>query len=81
MLREKNSIDKQSVKGKKMATKKKQLKLILMKSKYGRAKGHLLCVQGLGLRKIGQSVVVEDTPSIRGMMNKVSYLLKIEELK
>jgi len=61
-------------------TKKQQLKVILKKSKYGRAKNHLQCVHGLGLRKIGHEVVVEDTPSIRGMINKVKYLLKVEEV-
>ncbi|MDA1076617.1 MAG: 50S ribosomal protein L30, partial [Proteobacteria bacterium] len=37
------------------------------------------CVAGLGLRRIGHSVQVEDTPSVRGMINKVSYLVKVEE--
>lgn len=62
-------------------TKKSKLKVTLKKSKYGRVKSHLECVHGLGLRKIGHSVVVEDTPSIRGMINKVSYLLEVEENK
>ncbi len=41
---------------------------------------HIKTLQGLGLRKINQSVELEDTPSIRGMTNQVSYLLKVEEL-
>lgn len=59
--------------------KSKQIKVTLLKSKYGRKKGHLECVHGLGLRKIRNTVVLEDTPSIRGMINKISYLLKVEE--
>jgi large subunit ribosomal protein L30 len=61
-------------------SKKKQLKLTLIRSKYGRIKGHLECVQGLGLRKMHQQVIVEDTPSNRGMVNKINYLLQIEEV-
>jgi large subunit ribosomal protein L30 len=61
--------------------KKKQLKITLKKGKFGRSKNHLKCVHGLGLRKIGQTVVIEDTPSIRGMINKISYLLLVEEVK
>ena len=59
----------------------KQLKLTLIKSKYGRAKRHIDCVHGLGLRRIGSTSIVEDTSSNRGMINKISYLLKIEEVK
>lgn len=62
-----------------MIKKQKQLKVTLVKSKYGRVKGHLDCVRGLGLRRIRHSVVLEDTSSIRGMINKISYLLKVEE--
>ncbi|PCH61568.1 MAG: 50S ribosomal protein L30 [SAR86 cluster bacterium] len=39
---------------------------------------HKLCLQGLGLRRIRQSVEVEDTPANRGMINKISYMLNIE---
>ena len=63
-----------------MSSKKKQLKITLLKSISGRLKNHIACVKGLGLRKIRQTVVVEDTPSNRGMADKVNYLLKIEEL-
>jgi large subunit ribosomal protein L30 len=59
---------------------KKQLKLTLIRSRFGRGPVHMACVAGLGLRNIRQSVVVEDTPAVRGMANKVAYLLKIEEL-
>ncbi|BCD96151.1 50S ribosomal protein L30 [Marinagarivorans cellulosilyticus] len=49
-----------------------------VKSIAGRLKAHKACVAGLGLRRIGHTVQVEDTPSVRGMINKVNYLLKVE---
>lgn len=58
----------------------KQLKVTLVRSKFGRKAGHAECVKGLGLRRPNHSVTLDDTPSIRGMINKVSYLLKVEEL-
>ena len=61
------------------ATKAKKIKVTLVKSKYGRRSGHLACVTGLGLKRIRHSVLVDDLPPIRGMINKVSYLLKVEE--
>ena len=57
----------------------KKLKVTLVKSRFGRLKSHKACVAGLGLRKIRQSVEVIDTPENRGMINKVSYLLQVEE--
>jgi large subunit ribosomal protein L30 len=57
----------------------KTIKVTLMKSVHGRLKSHQACVAGLGLRKIRQSSVLEDTPSVRGMINKVSYMVKVEE--
>ncbi len=60
--------------------KSKQLKVTLLKSRYGRLKSHKACVAGLGLRKIRQSVIVLDTPANRGMINKVSYLVAVEEV-
>jgi large subunit ribosomal protein L30 len=60
--------------------KAKQLKVTLLKSRFGRLKNHKACVAGLGLRKIRQSVIVEDTPQNRGMINKVSYLVSVEEV-
>ena len=51
-----------------------------MKSKYGRLVNQQTCILGLGLKKIRQTRVVDDTPEIRGMINKVSYLLKVEEV-
>ncbi len=58
----------------------KELKVTLVKSRFGRLKSHKACVAGLGLRKIRQTVTVLDTPENRGMINKVSYLLSVEEV-
>jgi large subunit ribosomal protein L30 len=63
-----------------MAKQNKQIKLTLVRSRFGRGPKHMACVAGLGLRNIRQTVVVNDTPAIRGMVNKVSYLLKVEEV-
>ena len=65
-----------------MATAKttvRQVKLTLIKSKFGRLKNHRACVAGLGLRRMHQSVVVADTPENRGMINRISYLLRVEQ--
>lgn len=56
-----------------------KLKVTLTKSTIGRKKDHIATVHALGLKKIGKNVVHEDTPQIRGMINKVNYLLEIEE--
>lgn len=58
----------------------KKIKLTLVKSLIGRIKAHKDCVCGLGLKRIRHSVVVDDTPSNRGMITKVSYLLNVEEI-
>ena len=58
---------------------KAMVKVTLVKSTNGRLKNHKACVQGLGLRRIGHTVEVEDTPSVRGMINKVQYLVRVEE--
>lgn len=58
---------------------KKTLNVTLMRSIAGRLATHRACVAGLGLRRLHHTVTVEDTPSVRGMINKVSYLLKVEE--
>ncbi|HEY5739865.1 MAG TPA: 50S ribosomal protein L30 [Gammaproteobacteria bacterium] len=55
------------------------VKLTLVRSKYGRLKSHQACIAGLGLRRMHQTVQVIDTPENRGMINKVQYMLKIEE--
>jgi large subunit ribosomal protein L30 len=58
---------------------KATIKVTQTKSSNGRLKNHKACVAGLGLRRIGHTVEVEDTPSVRGMINKVSYMLRVEE--
>ena len=60
--------------------KAKDIKVTLVKSATGRTPGHAECVRGLGLRRMHHSVTVQDTPENRGMINKVSYLLKVEEV-
>ncbi|GAB5413298.1 MAG: 50S ribosomal protein L30 [Congregibacter sp.] len=57
---------------------KATIKVTQIKSSNGRLKNHKACVAGLGLRRIGHTVEVEDTPSVRGMINKVSYMLRVE---
>ncbi len=56
----------------------KKIKVTLMKSTIGTIESHRACVRGLGLRRIRHTVEVEDTPAVRGMINKVSYLVKCE---
>ena len=67
-----------------MPSKKKQslqsLKITLIKSTISTQPSHKACVKGLGLRRLRHSVVLQDSPSVRGMLNKVSYLLAIEEV-
>ena len=58
--------------------KKKMIKVTLVKSTNGRLESHKACVRGLGLRRINHTVEVEDTPSVRGMINKVNYLVRVE---
>lgn len=58
---------------------KKMMKVKLVRSVHGRAKGHKACVHGLGLRRMHQVVEVEDTPSTRGMVNKVYYMVQVLE--
>jgi large subunit ribosomal protein L30 len=57
----------------------KTIKVTQTKSTIGRLKSHKACVTGLGLRKIRHTVEVEDTPAVRGMLNKVSYMVSVEE--
>jgi|TARA_B100000745_G_scaffold269580_1_gene196127 large subunit ribosomal protein L30 len=56
----------------------KSVKIKLVKSAAGRLKKHKACVSGLGLRRIGDEVEVEDTASVRGMINKIDYLIKVD---
>jgi large subunit ribosomal protein L30 len=57
---------------------KKTVKVTLVRSVIGTRESHRATVRGLGLRKIRQSVVLEDTPAVRGMIHKVDYLVKAE---
>ena len=58
---------------------KKTVKVTQIKSSIGRLKNHKGCLTGLGLRRIGHTVEVEDTPSVRGMINTVYYMVKVED--
>jgi large subunit ribosomal protein L30 len=56
----------------------KAIKVTLIKSVFGQLANIRGSVKGLGLRRIGHSVVVADTPSNRGMVNAASHMLKVE---
>ena len=56
----------------------KSIKVTLIKSMYGQLASIRNAAKGLGLRRIGHSVVVADTPSNRGMINAASHMLKVE---
>jgi large subunit ribosomal protein L30 len=58
---------------------KKTIKVTQLKSGIGRLPKHRASLKGLGLRRIGHTVELEDTPSIRGMVNAVYYMVKVEE--
>ena len=65
-----------------MANAKKEsgatVKVTLIKSVIGRLESHRATVKGLGLRRMHHTVELQDTPAVRGMINKVNYLLKVE---
>jgi large subunit ribosomal protein L30 len=54
------------------------IKVTLVKSVIGRIEAHKATVKGLGLRRMHHTVELQDTPAIRGMINTVGYLLKVE---
>ncbi|MCX7189609.1 MAG: 50S ribosomal protein L30 [Methylotenera sp.] len=54
------------------------IKVTLVKSTIGRIEAHKATVRGLGLRRIRHTVELQDTPAIRGMLNAVNYLVKVE---
>lgn len=58
----------------------KQLKLTLTRSLHHRLKKHRACARGLGIRRIHNPVVVTDTPENRGMIEKIRYMLRVEEV-
>ncbi len=57
-----------------------KLKLTLVRSTAGRLPNHKACVRGLGLRKTQSTSVIDATPENMGMVRKVAYLLKVEEI-
>ncbi len=57
------------------------LKITQVKSKIDRKKDHKATLLALGIRKMGQTVYHEDTPVIRGMVNKISYMLEVTEVQ
>ena len=59
----------------------KHLQVTLVRSMHGRLKKHQACVRGLGLRRMHQTVLVDDTPENRGMIGKIGYLLQVEEVE
>ena len=58
-------------------TPSKKIQIKLIKSGIGRIKKHKLCIQGLGFKKLNQVITVEDTPSNRGMINKISDMVEV----
>ena len=58
---------------------KATIKVTQVKSTNGRLKNHKASIAGLGLRRIGHTVEVEDTPAVRGMINQVNYLVRVED--
>ena len=59
----------------------KKLRITLIKSFIGRPQNQRETVIGLGLKKINQSVVRKDIPEVRGMINKIPHMLRVEETK
>ncbi len=57
----------------------KTLRITLRKSMIGRPGKHRRVVHSLGLRKLNKTVVLKDTPTVRGMIRKVSHMLEVEE--
>jgi len=56
----------------------RKLRVTLVKSVIGTNESHRACVRGLGLRRLNHTVIVEDSPAVRGMIHKVYYLVKCE---
>jgi len=57
----------------------KKIKVTLVRSTAHRLESHKATVKGLGLRRMNHTVEVDDTPEIRGMINKVSYMVRVED--
>jgi len=60
-----------------MTTPQQTVKIQLVRSPIGCKEAHRATVRGLGLRKMGSTSELEDTPAVRGMINKISYLIKV----
>ena len=60
--------------------KKKELRVTLIRSSIGRQEGQKRTVEALGFKKLHQTRVLPDNPSMRGMIRKVSHLLSVEEV-
>lgn len=58
----------------------KKIRVTMIRSRSGRLPAHKACINGLGLRRMHQSVELQDTACVRGMINKVGYMLKVEDL-
>ncbi|NRB71529.1 MAG: 50S ribosomal protein L30 [Xanthomonadales bacterium] len=59
--------------------KQKTIKVTLVRSPIGAQPRHKECVRGLGLKRMHQTVELEDTPSVRGMVNKIDYMVRVDE--
>lgn len=62
-----------------VAKKTQTVSITLIKSFYGRLPSHRATIAGLGLKRINHTKELKNTPEIRGMINKVAYLLKVED--
>ena len=63
-----------------MAATQNTLKVKLVRSPIGARESHRATVRGLGLRKLNSESVLEDTPAVRGMINKISYLVQVIDI-
>ncbi|MDP2431867.1 MAG: 50S ribosomal protein L30 [Pseudomonadota bacterium] len=61
-----------------MSDVKGKIKVTLIGSPIGTVQAHRASVRGLGLKRMNQSRILEDTPAVRGMINRVNYLVKFE---
>tara|TARA_B100000941_G_scaffold59784_1_gene39277 strand:+ start:238 stop:426 length:189 start_codon:yes stop_codon:yes gene_type:complete len=59
----------------------KKIKISLVKSTIGSVQSQIASVRGLGLRKLNSFSILDETPEVLGMINKVKHLIKVEELK
>ncbi len=58
----------------------KKLRVRLVKSPFGTGKRHMACVRGLGLRRLHHVRELPDTPAVRGMIRRISYMVQYEEV-